>query len=504
MLSKENLREISDIFIGDTAGLYPYKRGEDIVNFFNNEFGYHDKYGAGAPSRWMMVRDKLIDMIEKETINHFFNLVLSLDYIKKETEMSLVESADRAGECYQIFKDIVNRDSYDIVKNGENYFFVCEDEDQELIGEGGFANVYYQHSTGLVIKKLKPSFLIEKSIRSRFKREYEITNSLDGVKGIIKVFDFNEKNYSYTMEKADYTLETYMNKFPLEEKHKIIIINKILSIMKEVHSKKIIHRDLSPNNIFVINKDIIIADFGLGKDLTIIHSHQTKYTNGYGQYSYCAPEQLRSLKNADKRSDVYSLGKIINFVMSLDPEDNHHLFRIIAEKATQHDPNNRFEDAEQMLAKLNSYIKLIQNKEYGRKIKEKISMRKYDLEVEEFIYNMNPTTISKWIMTEEKGFLIALIRFMSKDSKNAESVINDVENTYQDVCGKSFVAYDPFAVFVKEILTNSTLTIAYEKAASILSYIAYIVGRFSAKNYIEELEKSGVDPYIQAILHEHD
>ena len=42
-------------------------------------------------------------------------------------------------------------------------------------------------------------------------------------------------------------------------------------------------------------------------------------TTSFGQLFYCAPEQLTLLKDADKRSDVYSLGRIINFVMTKNP-----------------------------------------------------------------------------------------------------------------------------------------------------------------------------------------
>ena len=57
-----------------------------------------------------------------------------------------------------------------------------------------------------------------------------------------------------------------------------------------------------------------------------------------GQYFYCAPEQFMMLKDADKRSDVYSLGRTINFIMTSDPRNLHHAFRSVAEKATNSDP----------------------------------------------------------------------------------------------------------------------------------------------------------------------
>lgn len=60
MISEEALRNISEIFIGDTGECYSYKTGGDLVDFFNQHFGYNDSYLSGFPSRWFYVVEKLI------------------------------------------------------------------------------------------------------------------------------------------------------------------------------------------------------------------------------------------------------------------------------------------------------------------------------------------------------------------------------------------------------------------------------------------------------------
>ena len=72
------------------------------------------------------------------------------------------------------------------------------------------------------------------------------------------------------------------------------------------------------------------------------------HTNAVGQFYYCAPEQFMMLKDGDKRSDVYSLGRVINFIMTGDPRDSHHIYRNIAEKATNSDAAYRYADAGQL------------------------------------------------------------------------------------------------------------------------------------------------------------
>ena len=117
------------------------------------------------------------------------------------------------------------------------------------------------------------------------------------------------------MEPAETTLERYVLDNQLNDQTKLNCIRQILHIMSEVHKRDVIHRDISPNNVFIISGMLKIADFGLGKDLQVFTSHQTLHTNSVGQYYYCAPEQFMMLKDGDKRSDVYSLGRLINFTM---------------------------------------------------------------------------------------------------------------------------------------------------------------------------------------------
>lgn len=504
MITNNILENISQLFCGDVIGCYTYKNGEKLVEFFNENFDYNDEYKSGFPTRWRYVKDKLLDLIDRQNINEFFNIILSLDYIKKEQSITEVEAAKKAIENYLEIQKILNSDSCKLVKTNSGYFFTETEKDLEEIKPGGFAIAYIHKPTGLVVKKLKREYLTDTAIQSRFKREFTITKGLSDIDGIITVYDFDENDYSYTMEKGDYTLEEYINKYEeLTQNDRIKIIKRILTIMSNVHQKDVIHRDLSPNNIFAINRRLKIADFGLGKDLTAIHSHQTKYTNGYGQYYYCAPEQLRDLKTGDKRSDVYSLGRIINFVLTKDPENSQHCLRSIAEKATLNNPDKRFDNAQEMLAQFQRALDLMENQEYQKRIKEKIAAGQYDDDIDNYIYNMAADSISKFIMQKEKGFSDALLRFMRNNEEQVITVINNIEETYETVCGWTFIAYDPFADFAYRILKDESLIQAHVNAASILSYVAYKVGRFSAQQYIEELDNSDIDPIIQDVLHEY-
>ena len=81
----------------------------------------------------------------------------------------------------------------------------------------------------MIVKKLKEDYISDSGIRSRFKREFDITQSLKNVIGIITVYDFYEDNYSYTMEAAEQTLYKFIKENNLPEANKVICIRQILT-----------------------------------------------------------------------------------------------------------------------------------------------------------------------------------------------------------------------------------------------------------------------------------
>lgn len=500
MLSSDSLKEISNVFCGDTVGFYTYKQGYKLVEFFNANFETKDIYHSGFPSRWVYVHDKLVDLINNQKIDSFFSIILSKSYIMKEQSLSEVEAAQKIEDIYAEFNRIIYRDLCKITRSNGKYHLVKESDDLEPIGNGGFANVYLQKSTGLVVKKLKDDYLTDIGIRSRFKREFNITKSLQDAVGIIKVYSFDEGNSSYTMEYAETTLDKYVKKNKLSDNNKLTCIRQILNIMTEVHKRDIIHRDISASNIFIISGQIKIADFGLGKDLNVFTSHQTIHTNAVGQFYYCAPEQFMMLKDGDKRSDVYSLGRVINFIMTGDPVNSHHIYRSVAEKATNSDASYRYADAGQLSVFFEKAVAYNQTAENQMRIEEKIVRKVFDDEIESYLYNLSAEKISTAVLHEKKGFVDALLKFMKKSDEHALYIIQSIDKSYKDVCGRSFVAYDPFASFAYLVLKNGFSYVVNEIAANILRFVAIDVRRFTAQHLVEDIINIGVEPLIEEIL----
>lgn len=231
-------------------------------------------------------------------------------------------------------------------------------------GEGYFCIVkkYLDESSGnyLASKELKKTHYSRDDYRYRTLREINILEDLQGNKNIIELLSHghdreNEKIW-YLMPFADQNLYDYIkkNNNSLTQEERYDLAEQLISAIKFAHSKEILHRDISPNNVLVFNIDgnivLKVSDFGLGKNEESL-SHFTKSSiSGYGQILYVSPEQKDSLKNASKQSDIYSLGKLIYFVFTgKDPESliQFELSSLVS-KAIEHDPRDRFDSLDEL------------------------------------------------------------------------------------------------------------------------------------------------------------
>lgn len=174
----------------------------------------------------------------------------------------------------------------------------------KFIGDGSYANVYkfYDdfYECSFVLKRAKKD-LTEKELE-RFYREYSEMNRLDSPY-IVKVYQYNKKQPSYVMEYLDETLKNYIdtNNGKLTFYERKGICSQFLKGFKYIHSKSLLHRDISHKNILIKHHDdgtkiVKISDFGLVKipdsELT---SENTKYkgifndpgliTEGFNSYN---------------------------------------------------------------------------------------------------------------------------------------------------------------------------------------------------------------------------
>ena len=199
----------------------------------------------------------------------------------------------------------------------------------KLIGEGGMASVYEaEHEmlgTKVAIKTLNPILSANAEIKTRFRNEAKLMASLDHP-NITKVIDFDEQpqQLSIVMEflKGEDLNQKIKRKGPLSEKEITDVFTQTLSAFQYAHEKGIVHRDIKPSNIFILpNGHVKILDFGIAK-LFGQGNEMTQTGTQMGTPIYMSPEQVKGDKSIDHRSDIYSMGVTLFFVINGKPPYN--------------------------------------------------------------------------------------------------------------------------------------------------------------------------------------
>ncbi|MEM6730664.1 MAG: serine/threonine-protein kinase [Myxococcota bacterium] len=152
-------------------------------------------------------------------------------------------------------------------------------------------------------------FLLEASSCAKLKHPNTVT-----------LFDFGETedDVSYiAMELLEgRTLRDAMNQAgPMPASRVIHITAQICASLREAHSHNVVHRDLKPGNVFLIQKDddpdyVKVLDFGIVKAVESEQMDLTETGSTVGSPRYMAPEQILN-KNVDGRADVYALGVLM-------------------------------------------------------------------------------------------------------------------------------------------------------------------------------------------------
>ncbi len=259
-------------------------------------------------------------------------------------------------------------------------------EIRELIGVGGMANVYHCYDTidarEVAIKILKDEFLDNEDFIRRFKNESKAIAVLNHP-NIVRVYDvsFGDMIQYIVMEYIDgITLKEYIDmQGVLDWKETVHLTAQILKALQHAHENGIVHRDIKPHNIMLLQDGTIkVTDFGIARFSS--NATRTMTEQAIGSVHYIAPEQARGEKT-DGKTDIYSVGVMMYEMLTgklpfdgdsavsvalmqlqanakrpreINPDIPEGLEEITI-KAMQKNPNDRYRSAVEMLSDIERF-----------------------------------------------------------------------------------------------------------------------------------------------------
>lgn len=226
--------------------------------------------------------------------------------------------------------------------------------DLKALGSGSYANVYKYfdsfYNKNFALKRAKKD-LNTKEIE-RFRREYEQMSMLSSPY-VLEVYKYNEKNNEYIMEFMDNSLDKYIlkNNSKLSFQDRLKLGLQILRAFSYIHSKNILHRDISPKNILLKEYDDVavvkIADFGLVK---IVDSELTSENTNFKGYYNDPSLVTEGFDSYSILHETYALTRILYYVLTgkSKTEKSPENFRAFVDKGLSSDKSIRFKDVDEL------------------------------------------------------------------------------------------------------------------------------------------------------------
>lgn len=184
----------------------------------------------------------------------------------------------------------------------------------DKVGTGGMSDVFKakDHILGrnVAIKVLKQEFGEDINFVTKFRTEAQAAAGLEHP-NIVNIYDVGSENKMHyiVMEYIEgITLKTYIEKRgKINFNESISIAIQVANGIRAAHNKRIVHRDIKPQNIMISTEGKVkVTDFGIARAA----SNNTVNSDMMGSVHYTSPEQARN-GFVDYKSDIYSLGIVM-------------------------------------------------------------------------------------------------------------------------------------------------------------------------------------------------
>ena len=346
------------------------------------------------------------------------------------------------------------------------------------IGEGGMANVYLAYDTildrNVAVKVLRGDLATDEKFVRRFQREALSASSLSNP-NIVEVYDVGEDNGEYyiVMEYVEgkHLKNLLKKRGKLTVPEVIDIVLQITNGLSVAHDSYIIHRDIKPQNILILDNGLVkITDFGIA---VAMNATQLTQTNSVmGSVHYLPPEQA-SGKGATLQSDIYSIGILMYELLTGKlpfkgdnaveialkhlkepmpsirdemPEIPQSVENVIL-KATAKNPKNRYADAREMHEALKTCL------DESRKNELKITFKYPE-------HDYDDTKLLKTVKeTQKKDKKKEVENIESKDGEEIEMKQRKVKKNKNDNVSQNKLIIILASVFVGLIVIITTVVV---------------------------------------------
>ncbi|MFD4492248.1 protein kinase domain-containing protein [Lysinibacillus fusiformis] len=334
-----------------------------LLKFLNEK---HNNFDGGhynaAESRQLIYILDFLRMLKANLYKFKVEISLSDYYQKRLEECTSFLSSSGGSKIPKEFEKVLLIESEAIFKLANQITVEQNNKLKSLtlkpVGEGAYAKVYKYKDPStnqwIALKKANKDLTADELIR--FKLEFDSIKKLDSP-FIVKSYKYDEQEISYSMEYIDEVLEDYIgkrnNKLIFEKRN--ILIVQLLNGFEYLHSKSMLHRDISYRNILVKTYDdgtdmIKISDLGLVK---IKESNLTKEnTIVKGSINDLTDLERIGFKNYIINHETYALTKVIYFILTgrksnYELENNRGL-REFLDKGLHSQRENRFNSIEEI------------------------------------------------------------------------------------------------------------------------------------------------------------
>ncbi len=237
------------------------------------------------------------------------------------------------------------------------------------LGAGGMGMVYRAEHVMMgrtvAVKVMAQKYTANKTAVERFRREVRAAAKL-AHPNIVTAYDADEADgrHFLVMEYVEgVSLDRVVNRRgPLPVATACHVVRLVALGLQHAHAKGMVHRDIKPQNVMVNKKGVVkVLDFGLARlatDAELPRDESTGATQPenvavtgtnmvLGTPDYLSPEQAKSTRDVDHRSDIYSLGCLFYFALVGRPPFAHAktaFDKVIAHTTEQPEPVTKLRD----------------------------------------------------------------------------------------------------------------------------------------------------------------